>query len=105
MAKRYKYSFAKKKEAEDGVFSSIMALVSVILFLIGSIASFVMGGKGGIYLGAMGFMAILFSVYGFYRGLRSFSEKDCNHKYSIIGSLANGVIVVGWIALFLIGIS
>lgn len=102
--KRYKYSFTKKRHTKGGVESSIFALISCLLFLASSVCSLVFGGRGGLYLGAMGFVAIGLSVIGFVLGLRSFSEENRDFLYSKVGSVANGVLMVIWLALFLVGI-
>ena len=77
MAKRYRYAFAKKREAQQRKLS-----------------------VGGISLCAM-----LLSVYGFAMGLKSFSEENRTHKAGMIGSIANGIIMIGWLGIFLMGIS
>lgn len=102
--KKYTYSFAKKKPSPESIFSSILALISLLLFLIAAIVSGVFGGNGGIYLGAIGLAAIAISIYGFWVGLKSFSIPDCNYRYSKIGSVANGIFMIGWFALFLVGV-
>ena len=51
-----------------------------------------------------GFIAIGFSVYGFILGLKSFSEENRNVLYSKVGAVANGLLTVLWITMFLIGI-
>jgi len=55
-------------------------------------------------VGSVSLFAALLSVYGFIMGLLSFSEENCKHHTSIIGSIANGFITVGWIFLFLMGV-
>lgn len=57
------------------------------------------------YLGALGILALGLSVFGFILGLKSFSEQNRAFLYSKVGSVANGVLMVIWIALFLVGIS
>ena len=99
--KRYKYAFTRKKHTKGGKLSSILAFAS---FLGSAICSMMMGGKGGLYLGAAGFIAIGFSVYGFILGLKSFSEENRNVLYSKVGAVANGLLTVLWITMFLIGI-
>jgi hypothetical protein len=74
--KRYKYAFTRKKHTKGGKLSSILAFASFLLFVGSAICSMMMGGKGGLYLGAAGFIAIGFSVYGFILGLKSFSEEN-----------------------------
>lgn len=105
MAKKYTYSFARKKQSEEGVISSILAGISLFLFLAAAVLSGLAGGKGAVYLGAMGLAAMGISIYGFVIGLKSFSRKDRSYRYSKMGSIANGVIMIGWLALFLIGVS
>ena len=87
MAKRYRYAFAKKKEAGKGKLSAGLAVASFLLFLAAVLLSFFLEGR-----------------YGFIMGLLSFSEENCKHHTSIIGSIANGFITVGWIFLFLMGV-
>lgn len=103
--KRYKYSFTKKRHTRGGVESSILALVSCLLFLGAAICALALNGQGGMYLGALGILALGLSVYGFILGLKSFSEQNREFLYSKVGSVANGVLTVIWIALFLVGIS
>jgi len=104
MAKRFKYTSGLKPDAPGGSASVVMAVISVVLFLVSGIISYFYSGKGGSYLGAIGLTAMLLAVCGFFIGLHSFSDKDKNHRYSTIGSLANGVIAVIWLAVYLVGI-
>lgn len=103
--KRYKYSFTKKRHSRGGIESSVFALASCLIFLGASVCSLAMKGNGGMYLGAAGLVAIGLSVIGFILGLRSFSEENKDFLYSKIGSVSNGVLMVIWLALFLVGIS
>lgn len=106
MAKRYRYAFAKQKEAEDGVVSTILAAVSVGIFIVAVIVYCIFQGAGvsGPIIGGMSFCAILLSVYGFIQGLHSFSAPNRSHTYSTAGSIANGIIMIGWLGLYLIGV-
>lgn len=104
MKKRFRYSFTKKEETEGGVASVIFSVISLILFLATAGISFFREGKAGMWIGSLGFMAFLFSVSGFLIGIRSFHEKEKNYRFSVMGSMANGVISVGWLAIFLIGV-
>ena len=79
MRRKFKYTFTRKEETEGG-FSSL------------------------VFAGALGLMAVLFSVSGFLIGMKSFKEKGKNYRFSVMGAMANGVISVGWLALILIGL-
>ena len=105
MAKRYRYAFVKKKEAGKGKLSTGLAAASLLLFGAAVMTAFFLEGKLGFLVGGNGLFAMLLSAYGFIMGLSSFSEEDRNHKTSIIGSIANGIIMVGWLGIFLMGVS
>lgn len=104
MKKRFKYAFTRKKETEGGFASLIYGGLSLAVFLICAALSFAFSGNAGTWVGALGLMGILFSVCGFWIGMKSFQERDRNYRFSAIGAMANGIFSVGWLALFLVGI-
>lgn len=104
MRRRYKYAFTKKGETEGGFVSVIFAGISLFLFVVAAILSFAWEGNAGTWIGVLGFMAILFSICGFFIGIKSFQEKEKNYRLSVLGAMGNGVFFVGWLALFLIGV-
>lgn len=103
--KKNKYSFAKKKHSGQGIASTVFAGSSLGIFCVSALSSLIFHGKGGMYLGAMGLLSIGLSIYGFVVGLKSFSEKNRDQLFCKIGAVGNGVLMVIWLALFLIGIS
>lgn len=103
MAKRYRYAFAKKKEAKKGKLSAGLAVASFLLFLAAVLTASYLNGKMGFIPGGISLFAAMLSVYGFIMGMISFSEPDKKHGAGFIGSILNGVIMVGWIGLFLAG--
>jgi hypothetical protein len=104
MAKRYRYAFAKKKEAAKGKLSVGLAAASFVLFLTAVFTSFSLPSEYGFLVGGISLFAMLLSVYGFIMGLSSFSQQDCMHRTSILGSITNGVIMVGWLGFYLAGV-
>ena len=106
MAKRYRYAFARQKEAEEGCLATVLAGVSVVLFVIALVISCVSGGKGaaGPVMGGMSVCAALLSVYGFIQGIRGLSHENRSHTYSKAGAVANGIIMIGWLGLYLMGV-
>jgi hypothetical protein len=108
--KKNKYSFAKKRHSRQGIASTVFAGISLGIFCVAALCSLIFHGKGGMYLGVLGLIAIGLSVYGFIVGLKSFSKENRAYTYSKVGAIANGavgngVLMVIWLALFLIGIS
>lgn len=105
MAKRFKYVLKNKEESENGIVSTRFAAISFGLFIFGILLSFIFKGKADLPLGAIGWMGIIFSIYGFLKGIESFSEEKKSHRYSVAGSIFNGIFAVVWFALFLVGVS
>ena len=103
--KKNKYSFAKKKHSGQGIASTVFAGISLGIFCAAALCALIFHGKGGMYLGALGLIAIGLSAYGFVVGLKSFAEKNRDQLFCKIGSVGNGVLMVIWLALFLVGIS
>ncbi|HIX59972.1 MAG TPA: hypothetical protein IAA45_09710 [Candidatus Blautia gallistercoris] len=104
MAKRYRYSFAKLKPSPRAVWSVSMAIASVALFLISIVIAFLTKGEIPGIIGGVCLFAMLISIYGFIQGLRSFGDKKCSHSFSTAGAIANGIIMIGWLGVFLLGV-
>lgn len=104
MASKKHYSFIKKEQSRGGRLSMIMALVSLLLFVADVIISAVLGGKAPYIIGVIALVAMLFAGYGLYLGFQSFGERKVSFTYSVIGSLASGVLLMVWLTLFLTGI-
>lgn len=103
MAKKMMYSFAEKKNSVNGIISTIMGTVAIVLLLAMIYTSYYMRGDAGIYAGAFGLSGMLFALVGFILGIVSFSEKNIRYKYPKIGSVLCGITFVMWLGLFLIG--
>lgn len=104
MARRYRYAIIKKKEPGKGKLSVGLAIASLLLFVAAVTAAYMLGGKFGFIIGGVCLFAALLSAYGFVMGLMSFSDEKCMHRTSVVGSILNGVITVGWLVFFLMGV-
>lgn len=107
MAKRYRYAFAQQKQAEGGVYSVVLAVLSFVLFLAAVAVSF-FGQEyvaSQVVIGGISVGAALLAIYGFFMGMISFSAKDRIHSLCTAGAIANGLLMVGWLGLYLIGIA
>ena len=104
MAKRYRYAIIKKKEAKNGKLSVGLAIASLLLFGAAVGTAYALEGSYGFIVGGICLFATLLSVYGFLMGIASFSEENCNHRTSIVGTILSGVFLVGWLLFFLMGV-
>ena len=99
MAKRYRYAFAKKREAQQGKLSAVLAAVSLVLFVTAVLLAFFLQGQYGYIVGGISLCAMLLSVYGteklFRRKPDTQSRYDrlyCkrNHNDRMAGNLSDG---------------
>ena len=105
MARRYRYAFTKKQEAVSGKWSAALAGISLLL-LGAAVAYAFFSGEQRMYIaGGMCLFASLLSVYGFILGLVSFLKKDASHNAAILGAIANGIIMIVWLGLYLQGMT
>ncbi len=106
MAKRYRYAFARQKEAEEGILALVLAGVSIFLFFVAVILACIFHGRGfaGPAMGGISFCAMLLAIYGFIQGMRGLSRQNRSHSFSTAGAVSNGVIMIGWLGLFLSGL-
>ena len=99
-----KYTFIEKKKSKGGILAAELAGASLVLLIIDAILSFAFQGSAGAIAGVIALAAMALSVYGFITGMRSFSGKECSPTYSVIGSILPGVVMVGWLTIFLTGL-
>lgn len=103
MAKRYRYAFAKKREAQQGKLSAVLAAVSLVLFVTAVLLAFFLQGQYGYIVGGISLCAMLLSVYGFAMGLEKLFRRKpdtqsrydrlyCkrNHNDRMAGNLSDG---------------
>lgn len=107
MARRYRYSFATQKEAEGGKVSAKLAAASVLMFLVALLLSAVFRGQeiSGILVIGFSVCGALLSVYGFLLAMISLRRTDRSHSIGTAAAVANGIIMVGWLGLYLLGVN
>ena len=103
MAENQRFRVIQKPMAKGAKASIVFAIVSAAVMLASIIASFLLEGKGEHILGAIGFAAILLALYGFILGLKGLNEKKAAHRLSFIGTVASGLAVILWLAIFFVG--
>lgn len=106
MAKRNKKDKHQKirlnSYTKGGRVSSLMALLALTVVIVAIALAIVKRGNAGIYVGLLGFLAMGIALAGFGIGLKSYEEETKFLKYTYIGTIANAVIWIGMLGLFLI---
>ena len=101
--KRYKYNFAGEKDAKGGRISLVYAGISLVCILVSFLSVYF--GISEVTAGALGLMATLLALVGFFTGLSSLHESLYGTRYGALGAVLNGLLAVVWIGLYLAGIN
>jgi hypothetical protein len=84
-----------------GRVSSVIAVISVVIFVAAVVISVMKSGNAGSIVGIMGVSSFIISLVGFAVGINSFNDDTKFLKYSWIGSVSNLAICFGIFMLFL----
>jgi len=104
MAENRKYSYKLEKRAGGrGLLSTVLAAVSIILFLALLTACAALKGKAGPWAGAVGLSGMLIAFSGVVTGLQSFHDRQRSYGFSKVGTIMNGILVAVWFILFCSG--
>jgi len=101
-SKRYK--FTDKKLSRGGIVSSLFAVISATLFIIGVYISYKARGNGGLNVGLLGLGAFIISMIGFIVGARSFKKDDIFLGFPWFGVVGNAIIWIIMFCIILIGV-
>lgn len=104
MAKKYKYSFAGKKEVREGRGALVLSALALALFFISITISYISEGNAGIAVGAFGLFSLLCAAYGFYLGMSVLKLRQKGHTIATIGSITSGIVAILWLTVFLLGL-
>ena len=99
-----KYGQAKLRHAKKGIYSLMMAIMVVIIFVILILTAFLHKGQSSAMIGSFGLITMILSVIGLVIGIRGFRERDKNYVTCRWGIGLNGVILLGLISMFIRGI-
>ena len=102
---RRKYLFTSNSRSEKGIMSTVCGLISIVSFFVTLYLVLKAGGNTGHRLGAVGFVACLFSLAGLILGIISLVERDtfrffprCGFIISFLSALAwGGIIYAGFV--------
>lgn len=96
--------FKGRVHSKKGIISMLLGLISLITFVVISYISGKNQGNGGIELGVVGLLCAASSVFGFTLSIKSFREKDIYLTAPIIGIGVNGIMVIVFFSLYIVGI-
>lgn len=102
--KEERIDFTRKTYPKRGTASFIMALVSLIGFVVLCAVSVSYKGKGSIAIGIAGFILFVVNVVGILLPLPCFKMKNVAMRSSIMGIAGNGLMAAVYISLYIVGV-
>ena len=67
--------------------------------------SYRQAGQTGAYAGFLGFLGMVCAAAGMVVALKSLREEDKYYLFSYIGCVLNGLLLVAWMLLYVLGIT
>lgn len=91
-----------KKYTKGGRISTLMGIINILIIALCITISVVQKGNAGVYVGVIMLAVLISGAVGFVIGINSFKEENKFLTYSYIGSIANAVIWIGILGIYLI---
>lgn len=97
------YKFTDKTQSKRGIFSLVLAVISIIIFVTVIMTSFYNRGNGSMYLGSAGVSSMLLSVVALVSALFSLREENSYKLFPYLATALSFLAAGVWIALYVIG--
>jgi hypothetical protein len=105
MAKRPVYSFIEKKYSGNSIVSAVLSTLSVLLLLGLLGVSYVLKGRSGSWIGAMGFAGIVMAFLGLRYGFAGFKDECKSYFCSKLGTIVGTMSIVAWFMIVCVGLA
>lgn len=94
----------QKRNIPAKVFFQRYLVHSHLSFAVLAWLAYYLDGQGGVYLGSIGLLGMVFAVSSVVFGLMGFGENNVRYLFPKIGSILGGIMVALWVFVVLIGI-
>lgn len=99
------YKFLGRSHSVKGMFSTVIAAITFLMIITFFYLSSRSSGDGSILLGLGGMIACCMTVVGFILAIKAFREKDIIHTFPMIGLVFNGILLILYVVLYIVGLS
>ncbi|MCR5797497.1 MAG: DUF6142 family protein [Eubacterium sp.] len=103
--KKRRIQFTDKKHPRQGIISSIMGAVAIIVLLMLFIFSGRAKGHAGILFGYMGILDFILAVAGFVMAIRCIKQEEIYYTTVRIGVVSNGIVGLCLLVLYIVGLA
>ena len=95
--------FSGRSHSIKGMISFAIGLIIILTLLVLVFISSLSSGNGGIQYGFIGLVLAFIAIYGFALGIKACKEKEIFYTAPISGLVINGLLIVVFIILYLVG--
>lgn len=97
------FMFTTKHHSFAGVLGCVSCVISISVMIAGIYLSFRNAGKSSVAIGGVAMFALILNFLGIICGLTALSERDIHRWVPIMSIIANGIVLVLWIAIVIHG--
>lgn len=101
--KSYNYKFTERTHSVKGIVGLLLAVLSIIGGIAMAVISFSRDGKGTVYLGSGGILAMLCALAALVLSIGSVREEKSYHVFPIAAIILSVFALAGWIGVYVIG--
>ncbi len=98
------YSFLEPGDMPRANASLVFSGLSLAILLILILVAFILEGKGGLVLGAVGLVGALFALYAFIIGMIALARRESRYRLCVTATITSGLMMIIWLTVFLNGI-
>ena len=102
MRKR-KIKFTDKKHSRNGILSTILGAVSAGLLLALLAAAYLTSGQAGKIVAVLGLLTFFVACAGIWYGVQGRREEDSYRLFPDLGLGINGLLLIGFIMIYIMG--
>ncbi|MCI7060627.1 MAG: DUF6142 family protein [Lachnospiraceae bacterium] len=92
-----------KKHPKQGIWSTVLGIVSVVFFLVLCFMSGETGGKAGVWIGILGVLCAVISIWGFVLAMLSLKMDNIRQLFPSLGVVINGIMIVFYLVIYIMG--
>ncbi|MBU5478777.1 hypothetical protein KQI69_06120 [Eubacterium sp. MSJ-13] len=92
-----------KKHPISGIWSVVIGVFALSMFIATCIMSGGNGGNGGMIVGVVGILCFIISITGFILSWMSLRKENIRYFFPTIGAVVNGLQIVGYMVVYICG--
>ncbi len=101
--RRRNYKFTEKVQSKRGITALVLALFSLVIFVVVVVKSSGSGGNGSMYLGSAGVAAMLLSAVAVVLAVRSLFEEESFKIFPYLSTVLSVLAAGTWGCLYVSG--